>query len=186
MSTVSETPVSTLPRTPEGKVLSPRCLNHYATATLDMNVTHKFWTEIMGCKFTGAVRQFNDGLSELETGAFLHCFYTFQDGASIAFFELPKGYDKKDDGIPYWTKHLALTVDSHEELAEWQKHLTSRGVEYVGEVDHDGLYYSLYLTDPNGQFIELTHQTRPLNDEDIKEGYKVLAKWNVDKAAGLV
>jgi catechol 2,3-dioxygenase-like lactoylglutathione lyase family enzyme len=170
----------------ERKSLQPISLNHYATATLDMEVTHKFWTEIMGCKFGGAVRQDGEGLPELKTGSFLHCFYSFQDNASVAFFEVAGGYDPKPDGIPGFTKHLALNVNSREELVAWQKHLTDHDISVAGEIDHDGLFYSIYLTDPNGLMVELTYQTRPLNNEDIEEGYEVMKNWSADKISGLV
>lgn len=94
--------------------LWPARLNHYALATLDMDVTHKFWTEVMGCQFRGAVRHTDtaDGMNGQHTGNFLHCFYSFEDGSSIAFFELAHDYTPRSDGIPHFAKHIALPVSS--------------------------------------------------------------------------
>jgi catechol 2,3-dioxygenase-like lactoylglutathione lyase family enzyme len=167
--------------------LAPRRLNHYAIATEDMAETHRFWTEVMGCEFRGALRAEGHPMSTGEQApGYLHAFYSFSDGSCIAFFELATGIERRDDGVPSWAKHLALSVDSREQLKEWQTRLSAAGVEVVGEIDHDGLFYSLYLFDPNGQRIELTYQTRDLDDNDKEAGRKVLEGWALDKAAGVL
>jgi catechol-2,3-dioxygenase len=74
-------------------------------------------------------------------------------------------------------RHIALNVDSMEELDEWKAHFAAKGVETVGIVDHDGVWESLYLFDPNGIRLELTFQTRPLDDADARAGAETLRKW---------
>jgi catechol-2,3-dioxygenase len=81
------------------------------------------------------------------------------------------------DSVPSWVRHIALNVDSMEELDEWKAHFAAKGVETVGIVDHDGVWESLYLFDPNGVRIELTLQTRPLDDADARAGAETLRKW---------
>jgi hypothetical protein len=60
---------------------------------------------------------------QLALGAYIHSLYGMSDGFAIAFFELQNGFQKTDDGIPKYTKHLALSVDSMEQLKEWQEHI---------------------------------------------------------------
>ncbi|UNK47117.1 VOC family protein [Arthrobacter sulfonylureivorans] len=165
--------------------LSLQSINHYAIATKDMEATHAFWTGVMGCEFKAALRGDEHQMSTGEVAPeYLHAFYSFKDGSCIAFFELASGIEPVDDGVPSWTKHLALAVDSHEELRAWHRHLKESGVVVAGEVDHDGLFYSLYLFDPNGQRVEITYQTRQLNDEDRRQGFETMEAWVADKHAG--
>ncbi|KQV93498.1 MULTISPECIES: VOC family protein [unclassified Streptomyces] len=167
------------------RTLSPERVNHYALATKDMTETHRFWTEVMGCEFKAAIRADGHTMSTGEEApGYLHAFYAFKDGSCIAFFELASDLDPQDDGVPSWAKHLALSVDSHEELEAWHRHLEQTGVEVAGEVDHGGLFYSLYFFDPNGQRVELTYQARELNGQDLRAGYETLESWANDKAAG--
>lgn len=167
------------------RVLAPERLNHYAIATKDMAATHAFWADVMGCEFKAAIRADGHTMSTGEQApGYLHAFYSFKDGACIAFFELASGIEPIDDGVPSWAKHLALAVDSREELKDWQRHLEEAGIEVAGEVDHGGLFYSLYFFDPNGQRVELTYQARPLTAEDQQLGYETLESWARDKAAG--
>lgn len=162
---------------------APRGLNHYAYATNDMTKTYEFWTKVMLCKFLGAQRQGGepDRYDGESLGSFLHCFFGLADGSAVAFFELAQNYEKKDDGIPSFTKHLALSVGSREELYEWKAHIESFGIEVFGELDHDGIWLSIYITDPSGQLVELTWQSREFNDKDVEDGIKVMEKWRQDK-----
>lgn len=170
---------------PDKQTLTPRRLNHYALATSDMAETHRFWSEVMGCTFKAAIRAEGHPMSTGEVApGYLHAFYAFSDGSCIAFFELATGLDKRSDGVPAWAKHLALSVDSREELAAWHRRLTEAGVDVAGEIDHGGLFYSLYFLDPNGQRVELTYQARELTATDAREGLDILDGWATDKAAG--
>lgn len=164
--------------------LQPRRLNHFAYATPDIAKTHKFWTEVMGCNLLGALEFEETGPAPIQD-TYIHAFYGLKDGSAIAFFELARGFDKKDDGIPTYTKHLALSIDAEDELTGWQAHFKAHGIEVL-EVDHDGFWLSLYVTDPAGVIIEITYQTRPFNDADVVEGREVLERWWAKKAAGLL
>jgi glyoxalase family protein len=50
--------------------------------------------------------------------------------------------------------HLALTVDSTEELEAWRDYLRSRSVQTTEIIDR-GRFSSLYLRDPDGHILEL-------------------------------
>jgi len=180
-STLTTTSVTEL-QSP-AKALKPIGLNHYALATVDMEATHKFWTEIMNCKYLGSIRHEEKGDQVFKTGNFLHNFYGFGDGSAIAFFELENDFIKVDDGVPGFAKHLALNVNSHAELKHWHERLKSSNIAVLGEVDHQDVWHSIYFEDPNGQQCELTYQERDLNDKDAEEGLKIWKGWRQDRAA---
>lgn len=169
------------------RTLTPRRLNHYAIPTQDMAATHDFWTRVMGCEFIGAFRVEGHLMSTGDMSpTYLHGFYAFTDGSCIAFFELAGGLEVRDDGVPAWAKHLALSVDSRQQIAEWLRHLRAEGVDDVSEeVDHGGVFYSLYFTDPtSGQRLELTYQAVALDDAGLGDGLQTLESWTQDKKAG--
>ncbi|MGI5132898.1 VOC family protein [Pseudonocardia sp. CA-107938] len=156
---------------------APRSLNHIAYPTWDSQRTHDFYTRVLKCPFLAAIR-LDVVPSSGERTPYLHTFFGLHDGGAIAFFEVD-GLDRPiPDGIPSWIRHIALDVDSVEELDAWKAHFAAEGVETVGIVDHDGVWESLYLFDPNGVRVELTVQTRPLTDDDARSGAEVLAAWN--------
>src|SRR5258706_7002170 len=64
--------------------------------------------------------------------------------------------------------HTAWAVDSAEELEAWKQRLEARHVEVI-ETRHETIE-SIYFRDPNGYFIEITLQMRPLNDVDAIDG----------------
>jgi glyoxalase family protein len=52
------------------------------------------------------------------------------------------------------THHIALTVDSPDELQAWRDYLTQHGVA-CSEIYHRNGFGSLYLRDPDGHILEL-------------------------------
>lgn len=164
--------------------LTPLAMNHYATQTFDAAATHRFWTEAMGCRLVGALRFPARAISSgEEVSAFIHTFYALAEVGCVAFFELEESPEKQSDNLPAWTRHLALSVRSRDELAQWQRHFAEHNVPVDGEIDHDGLFYSLYVTDPNGVRVELTYQTRDLGSGDAAEAQRELDGWITDRAA---
>lgn len=163
--------------------LQPRGLNHHAYATLNMDETHHFWTEVMGCKFLGAYAFPESGHDKPIPDSYVHSLYGMSDGSALAFFELGHDFEKKDDGIPKYTKHLALSCDSKEQVKQWHENFTAHGLDVIGEIDHEGMWLSIYVTDPSGLVIELTHQSHTFDDNDAAEGLEVLRQWRKDKIA---
>jgi catechol 2,3-dioxygenase-like lactoylglutathione lyase family enzyme len=156
---------------------APRSLNHIAYPTWDSQATHDFYTEVLKCEFLAAIQLDVVPSSGAKT-PYLHTFFGLADGGAIAFFEVEDLPRPEPDSVPSWVRHIALNVDSMEELHEWKEHFAAKGVETVGVVDHDGVWESLYIFDPNGVRIELTVQTRELDDADARAGAEALRKWN--------
>ena len=159
----------------------PIGVNHVAYQTLDLPATHDFYTNALRCKFAGAVRSPGITSTSGETSpAFLHVFYETENGECLAFFALEGEYTRLDDGLPAFTRHLALGVKSHEELEQWREVLVAAGVDVSPTIDHDGVWESIYVWDPNGVRIELTYQIRPLTEADAEEAQVELEKWLAD------
>jgi catechol-2,3-dioxygenase len=59
---------------------------------------------------------------------------------------------------PDWAQHLALEVDTLEELEAAKARLESRGIDVLGPVDH-GFIRSIYFYDPSGHRLELAART---------------------------
>ncbi|GAA1236069.1 VOC family protein [Prauserella halophila] len=164
--------------------MRPISLNHIAYPTWDSAATYRFYTEVLNCPFVAAI-QLDDVPSTGDPTPFLHTFYGLSDGGCIAFFEVDGLPAAKSDGVPSWIRHLALDVSSVEELDEWREHFLRHGVEPVGVVDHDGTWQSLYVFDPNGVRIELTVQTRELDEQDRTNGLESLQRWCVQRGQQL-
>jgi catechol 2,3-dioxygenase-like lactoylglutathione lyase family enzyme len=159
---------------------APRRLNHVAYPTWSSVETYRFYTEVVRCKFVGAVH----GDRVPSTGAetpYLHTFYAFDSGECIAFFEVEDLERPTEDPIPHWIKHLAISVEELEELEEWRRHLKEHGVEVTDVVDHDGVWESIYFDDPNGVRLEITVQLRQLDEADYDEGMQWLRRYGLEE-----
>lgn len=160
--------------------MRPLSLNHVAYVTWDSARTVRFYTEVLGMKLRGHAS--GTKVSTGQTERFLHTFLEMEDGSHIAFFEID-GVERESHTtpVPQWARHIALNVESEEVLAQWEQRLRAHGVEYLGPVDHDGLWKSIYFFDPNGIRLELTWQSRALNDDDEATAHAVLRTWAAER-----
>jgi catechol 2,3-dioxygenase-like lactoylglutathione lyase family enzyme len=155
-------------------------LNHVAYPTFDTPATVRFYTEVMGFKLAAAVRSDADP-ADKRSRPFLHTFFAMGSGEIVAFFDVQGLKKPEPDGLPPWVRHLALAVDSRESLLEWKERLESHGLRVAGPVDHDGTWLSIYFPDPNGVTLELTWQSRPLNETDAREAAEMVARWTAEQ-----
>lgn len=164
---------------------APQTLNHAAYPTFDSAATYRFYTELLGCPLVAAIRK-EAVPSTGDATPFLHTFYALGSGECIAFFEV-EGLERpaSGDGIPSWIRHLALTMESEDAVVAAKERLEAAGVEVIGVVDHDGVWRSIYFFDPNGIRIELTHQTRELDERDAAEGRRLLEQWAAERGQSL-
>jgi glyoxalase family protein len=67
------------------------------------------------------------------------------------------------------THHLALAVETDEELAGWRDYLTAQGIPVTDVMDRT-YFKSLYLRDPDGHIIELATKGPGLTaDEPLED-----------------
>ena len=151
-------------------------LNHVAYPTFDTPATIRFYTEVMGFPLVDAIV----GEGDPEAGGkrrFLHTFFAMGSGEIVAFFDVEGLERPAPDRVPRWVRHLALGVESAETLAAWKTWLEQQGIRVTGPVNHDDTWLSIYFADPNGVTLELTHQSRALDDEDARRAASVVADW---------
>jgi len=159
-----------------------RKLHHVAYRCKDAKETVRFYTEVLGLKYSHAVR--NDFVPS--TGEFyphLHIFFEMDDGSSIAFFETPTeapmGFDPN---TPQWVQHLALEIDSKEVQQAFLERFDEMGIDYIGPVDH-GFVQSIYFFDPSGHRLELTYRTDRAGELAAAEraAPELLEQWLQDR-----
>jgi glyoxylase I family protein len=151
-------------------------LNHVAYPTFDTAATVRFYTEVMGFRLVDAVRD------ESGPQPFLHTFFAMESGEIIAFFDIPGLEKPRADHLPPWVRHLALSVDSAETLAAWKRRLEEHGLRVTGPVDHEGVWSSIYFMDPNAVTLELTYQSRALDDADAARAADIVAAWAAQRS----
>ena len=159
-----------------------RKLHHVAYRCKDAQETVKFYTQVLGMKFSHAIR--NDNVpSTGELYPHLHIFFEMDDGSSIAFFETPnEGPMGFDPNTPQWVQHLALEIDIKHVLQDDGKRVVELGIVVIGPTDH-GFVQSIYFFDPNGHRLELTYRSDQPGELERAEidAPELLQKWLTDR-----
>jgi catechol 2,3-dioxygenase-like lactoylglutathione lyase family enzyme len=160
-------------------------LHHVAYRCRDARETVKFYSEVIGLRFTHAIT--NDRVPSTQAWSpHCHIFFEMADGSFIAFFELPESPPSAptDPNTPDWVQHLALEVKDQAALLEGKRRLEANGVSVVGPHDH-GMCNSIYFFDPSGHRMEMAVVTeKPGEREEMaREAYEILDEWEARKAA---
>jgi len=136
-------------------------LHHITLVTSNQEVNRRFYTEVLGLRRVKLTVNQDDVFHR-------HLFYADEGGttgSAITFFEwpeLPKGLIGL--GSPH---HLAYSVRKVDALPNWKAWLISQGVSVAGPYARDGRV-SLYLRDPDGVNVEITH---PNAEGEISQDY---------------
>ena len=86
----------------------------------------------------------------------------------------------------YWVfDHLALEASNPQEVDRWADWLRENGIDVVGPVDHKGLIYSIYFSDPNGLRMEITTPLDVEWNQHTEQGYADLKAWCDTKRAAI-
>jgi lactoylglutathione lyase len=127
----------------------------------------------------------NEVPSTKEPDPYMHIFLDAGNGNVLAFCELPTQPEMgRDPNTPAWAQHLALQLDSMDELLVAKARLEADGISVVGPTDHT-IFKSIYFFDPSGHRLELAVNTgtprmaKLLNDAK----WDMLNEWDVTKMA---
>jgi len=128
-------------------------LHHYAYRCKDAEETRRFYEEVLGLPLARIIS--HDHIpSTGEYAPYCHLFFELADGSYIAFFDI---FDNKGcllaDGVPDWLHHIALMVNSEQELLAMKSRLETHGVSVIGPIKHT-IMSSIYFFDPNGHRLE--------------------------------
>ncbi len=160
----------------------PRMLNHVAYVTHDAQATVDFYTGVLGMELVSTV--IDDAIpSTGDPFPYFHLFFRMADGSTIAFFESPGLPPAAPLSHPAYDifNHIALQVDSREDIAAWHAWLKEQDVDVIGPVDHKGLILSIYFRDPNGLRLELTTPLDADWNRHIDQARVDLQAWNLCK-----
>jgi catechol 2,3-dioxygenase-like lactoylglutathione lyase family enzyme len=143
-------------------------INHLAMVTHDMDMTIRFWRDLLGMRLVAGLGR---------TG-YRHYFFEISEHDMIAFFEWPhvEKIPEKDHGVPVKGPlafdHVSLEVAADEDLWELKARLEAAGV-WVSELIDHGFIHSIYAFDPNNIAIEFS---APVQDVDVRKSPKLKDK----------
>jgi len=160
-------------------------LHHFAYRCRDAEETRRFYEDMLGLPLVHVIQE-DHVPSTGEYNPYTHIFFEMKDGSYVAFFDL--GDNTAPDpspNTPAWVNHLALEVDSRQELLDAKAKIEAAGIKVLGVTDHH-IINSIYFFDPNGLRVELT--TRTVDDAHMQEHAQVarqkLDAWTARKNAG--
>ena len=133
-------------------------INHLAMATADIDMTIRFWRDLLGMRL----------IAGLGRPGYRHYFFEISEHDMIAFFEWPgvKKIPEKDHGAPVKTPlafdHVSIGVKTQEDLWQLKQNLEAAQF-WVSEVIDHGFIYSIYAFDPNNIPIEFSFSVPGVN-----------------------
>ena len=133
-------------------------INHLAMATGDMDETIRFWRDLLGMRLVAGLGQ----------PGYRHYFFEISETDLIAFFEwrdvepVPRRSHGRPVKGPFVFDHLAIGVESEEDLWELSARLDAAGFHVSDVIDH-GFIHSIYTHDPNGIPIEFSHNVEGID-----------------------
>jgi hypothetical protein len=100
---------------------------------------------------------------------FVHFFFHMGKGNHLAFFYF---FGLEPEELPgdlmHRSRHIALHVDTEEELTAWRARIKSLGVRVTHPLQHE-LLESIYFDDPNGIQLEIVRPLRPFGPLDAAD-----------------
>lgn len=134
-----------MPDPAEPRRMAIRGLHHLTLISSDLQATTAFYRDLLGLALVQETTSDDDPDAR-------HSWFDTGGGQRISFLE----YASMDPGVvgKGSTHHIALTVDSAQELAGWRDYLTQHGVA-TSEIFSRNGFHSLYLRDPDGHILEL-------------------------------
>lgn len=145
-------------------------IHHLAQPTMDPAATLDFYVETMGARVTHCIasKGWRDGHFD-----YIHMFLelgkddggrTYPDNIAMFYY-----FGAKDPSEwPKYGTHHSFGANSVEELDAWEAWLTEKGHRIVWRAQYE-IMTSLYVWDPNGRFLEIAAQHRPLNEIDADD-----------------
>lgn len=159
-------------------------IHHVAYRCKDAKETVEWYTKYLNMDFILAIAE-NEVPSTKEPDPYMHIFLDAGGGNVLAFFELPtKPEMGRDPNTPAWTQHLALEVDSMDDLLNTKAKLEADGYQVIGPTDHT-IFKSIYFRDPSGHRLELAVDTATpqMNKALDTVKWDMLNEWDATKKA---
>lgn len=156
-------------------------VDHAAFPTFDPKATIRFYRDVLGFPVVHATCALGWGAASHPD--FIHFFFDIGQGDRIAFFYYFGLEPYRDTEIPELLRsahHLAIHVDTEEDLLEYRRRLDASDWKCELQVRHETVE-SIYVRDPNDFLIEITRPLRTLTAED-----DIDANFSVDALMAVV
>jgi catechol 2,3-dioxygenase-like lactoylglutathione lyase family enzyme len=143
-----------------------RGVDHVAYPTWKVEETVHFYRDVLGFPLQHVILA--PGWGNEPHPDFVHFFFDLGFGARLAFFYYFGTEPYIDPNIPdriNRARHLALQVDTLEELDHYQQRIEAAGLQLRFRIAHE-LIESIYVWDPNGYAIEISRPLRDMTDAD--------------------
>ena len=138
--------------------LHPNGVNHLALSTADMKAQLTFFAEVLGCP-TKALYWMH-GVPNT-----FHGFVELADDSYIAFVQAPGNPTEPQWGVTHsgnagdpvtagTMQHVALNVDSIDDVLTMRDRIRSHGIQVLGPIDH-GMIQSIYFAGPEHLSLEV-------------------------------
>ncbi len=133
-------------------------INHLALATGDMDMTIRFWRDLVGLRL----------IAGLGRPGYRQYFFELGPDNMLLFFEWNRTEPllEKDHGVPvrgpFAFDHLALEVEAMEDLWEIYDRFNAAQI-WISEILDHGFINSLYSFDPNNIPIEFSWSNPEMN-----------------------
>jgi catechol 2,3-dioxygenase len=142
---------------------TPRGINHVVLNVRDLEVSHRFWTEIMGFRCVAALKPIPGRVRpkmRFYSGVDPKGDVTHHD---LALCEVPADTPAEARGT--WNlmpsrvgvNHVAIAWPDRESWLKQVKFLQSKGVTFHRRINH-GMTHSVYVSDPDGHGIEVLYE----------------------------
>src|SRR5262245_22194740 len=160
-------------QSPPQHAVTPRGVNHLVLNVTNLEVSHRFWTEIMGFRQVAELRpkpgrppmkmRFYSGVDE--KGAVNHHDIALAEVQA----EAPAGEKQGTWSLaPRQTglNHVAITYPDRESWLKQLAFLREKAVPFHLRINH-GMTHSVYISDPDGHGIEVLYELAPEYWQDI-------------------
>lgn len=143
---------------------TPRGINHVVLNVRDLDVSHRFWTEIMGFKCVAALKPTPGRVRpkmRFYSGVNSHGDVSHHD---LALAEVPKEaagsgpegtWNLMPGGIGL--NHVAIAWPDRDSWLRQLAFLQEKGVTFHRRINH-GMTHSVYISDPDGHGIEVLYE----------------------------
>jgi catechol 2,3-dioxygenase len=142
---------------------APRGINHVVLNVGDLEVSHRFWTEIMGFRCVAALKPIPGRVRpkmRFYSGVDPKGDVTHHD---LALCEVPADTPAEARGT--WNlmpsrvgiNHVAIAWPDRESWLKQVEFLQSKGVTFHRRINH-GMTHSVYVSDPDGHGIEVLYE----------------------------
>lgn len=151
--------------TPPTHAQPPRSINHMVLNVRNLEVSHRFWTEIIGFRCVAELKPVpgrQRPKMRFYSGLDAHGTVTHHD---LALAEVPGadgagGADRAPwDLMPsrVGLNHVAIAWPDRESWLKQLAFLQSKGVPFHRRINH-GMTHSVYISDPDGHGIEVLYE----------------------------